>query len=235
MSLTLNKMFSQLDEEMQINSDDSVFDRRFYLDLIEQTRAVDLKNEYNRLRSVHPSIKQHICVPLELVDSYTCCDEVVSGCKVLRSTFPLPDTIELHQKDGIISIKPPLIVSKNINYVPYNRVASLGYDSVTSKLLYSFLYDGYLYLYSKEEKYKLIDKVVVTAIFSNPYAASQVSCDGADCLTYDDNYPLVEWMWESLTKPKLIQKLLAKQFLPKDENNNAQDDKTLLIQAKGKN
>ena len=223
MSLTINKMLGQIWEMYNLNSDDSNIDDRLIIDLIEQNRAVDLRNEYSRNRSIHPSVKQTFCLEMELVDSYTCCDGLLTGCLVLKSKTKLPDTIELHQKDGIISVKPADLFASQITHITLDRVPLVGNDDVSKLLTYSFIFKGYLYAFSKIKKKMLINKLEVTAVFSNPYETASLSCDSSHCLTYDDTYPLTEWMWQSLTMPKTMDNLRSKFMIPQDNNNNAKE------------
>jgi hypothetical protein len=94
-------------------------------------------------------------------------------------------------------------------------------------MLFSFLYLDHLYIISKNIKNLLIDSVDLTAIFRTPSIAGNYACATKDCFTLDNDYPILGWMWESLTKPKVMQQLLGQQFMVKDENNNAKDDKNI--------
>lgn len=219
-------MFGQLDIAMSINSDDSKFDYLYYLDLIEQNRAVDLRNEYNKLRSIHSSVVQKLCLEIEIVDSYICCDGLFTGCTLMKTKVKVPDTIELHQKDGIINVMPPDIKAASFIYTTMDRAKDVGNTLISANLIYAFTYDGYIWITSKKPNYKLIDKIIIQAVFTNPYKAGQLDCN--HCMTYDDNYPLTEWMWQSLTKGKVLQELIGSQYMPQDEVNNAKDDKTDL-------
>lgn len=223
-------MIGQLEEALGINSDDSVFDYRLYQDLINQQRVVDIRNEYNRVRTIPDSITQSIpCFEMEIVDATTCCGEVLSGCKILRSKVPLPIPIDFHQTDGILFIKPNKITSKPTIYVSIDRIPYISEDSLTANLLYSFIYNGYLYLYSKNSKYLLIDSVTIYGIFTDPFEAGKLGCHGEGCFDYSSEYPLSDWMWQTLTKPNVMANLMAKQFIKLDEDNNAKDDKTEQI------
>ena len=73
--LPLIDLQSQLDEALNTNSSDSVFDDLYYTDLINEQRALWLRNEYNKSRTIDPNIQQEIgCLEMELVDPHLCCD-----------------------------------------------------------------------------------------------------------------------------------------------------------------
>lgn len=224
--MTLGQMVGQIQMAIQSTTDDSIFDERYIIDLINNNREVALRNEYNRMRSVHPSTKQQICVPLELVDSATCCSGILTGCLVLRSTFRLPDTIELHQKDGILEILPTALMAKKINYTTIDRAPFVGRDALTSKMVFAFLYDGYLYIWSKDKKHLLMESVTVIAMFSDPIKAGNYACATKDCFTLESDYPVSATAWETLIKPQTINTLLRSLNLPIDNTNNGKDDQT---------
>jgi hypothetical protein len=221
--MTTNKMLGQVWEMLNQNSDDSIIDTRLILDIIEQNRAVDLRNEYSRLRSIHPSVKQVFCVDMELADSYTCCDGLLTGCSVLKSVSKIPDTIELHYKDGLISVKPADLFAKPLTHINIERVPTVGHDSIGESMIYSFMFKGYLYAFSRIPRKMLINKLEITAVFSNPIQAGELSCDNSHCFGYDDPYPITEWMWQSLTMPKTIDVLRRKFFTPFDNTNNGKE------------
>ncbi len=221
---TLRQYISQLNEALQINNDDSTFDTRYLIDLIEQQFQVDKRNEYNRTRSFDDTVFQIYCVDMEIVDASACCGEVLTDCKILRSVSKIPDTIELHHADGIQSIRTSGIINKPVNYINVEKIPFIGHDEITNKLLYAFMWNGYLYLYSKNSKYLLIDKTVIRAMFAKPYTVGQLECED-DCFTLDSPYPASDWMWQTLTKPNVLKELMLKQSNQIDTDNDAKDSK----------
>ena len=224
--LTLNKLYSQLEELLQINADDSSFDRRLFYDLICQARAVDIRNEYNKLRTFNPVVIQSLnCVELEIVDASLCCSGLITGCNVLRTKQQLPELIEFHQQSAIRSIKPNSIFGKNINLVEADRIPYLKTkDGINDNMIYAFIFNNYLYLYSLNEKYLLIDSITVSGIFTDPVVAAEFGCSSGNCLTDHDSFPIAQWMWESTTRVKVLNNLSIKFRTKPDLTNNALDD-----------
>ena len=124
--LTLNQMIGQIEEALNINSDDSNLSERYIIDLISQSRAFHLRNELNKFRTADDTVIQNLpCVELAVSDA-----TLVPGltlpteCRLLRSINRLPDTIELHHTDGIVSVgsvqfleipfKAPVNVKENL-------------------------------------------------------------------------------------------------------------------------
>ena len=225
--LTLNALHSQLDEELNINSVDSIFSNLYYTDLINSQRELWIRNEYNKNRSIDPNIQQELsCVELELVDPHNCCVDVPIGCKILRTKKQLPNSIEFYNRIGITSVGPTDITQKRYAIIDYNRVPYIGNSRFNKNTIYVFLYDKYLYVISKSELTILFKFITIRGVFSDPTEAGEfISCNGKPCWSPEEPYPLNQWMWEYML-PYIAQRLGKKQIVPLDKDNNAKDDKT---------
>lgn len=227
---TTRQYIGQVFENLNINSDDNVIDERLIIDLINNNFSVAKRNEYNRLRSIDDSAYQIIpCFEMEIVEANLCCGELITGCKILRSKERLPDVIELHQKDGIDFIKPNLLTAPNINYVTIDRIPYIKSDTISARLLYAFILDSYLYLYSANENYLLIDSVLIRAMFTDPFLAGSVGCNADSCFNLDSTYPGSEWMWQTLVKPQVINELMNRHMLARDNEPNGKDETEEII------
>jgi len=224
--LTLRDLHSQLDEMLNVNNSDSTFSTLYYTDLINEQRSLFIRNEYNKKREIDPNVQQEIpCLDLELVDPHNCCVEVPFGCKILRTVKPIPNTIEFHHSKGITSVGPVIITAKRFSLIDYKRVPYIGMGRTTSKTIYAFLYDNYIYVISKDPQVNLLEKIAIRGIFEDPTALSEFTdCSNNNaCWTYDSSYPLNQWMWAYM-KPQIMQTLLQKRQIPVDDNNNNDDD-----------
>jgi hypothetical protein len=224
--LTLIDLHSELDEELNINNSDSVFSTLFYTDLINTQRSLAVRNEYNKKRSIDPSVQQSFCLGLELVDEHNCCVEVPIGCKILRSVLPIPSAIELHQGPMITSVGPALITKKRFTLIEYSRVPHIGNGRTTGKTVYAFLYDNYIYVISKDPMVKLLKLITVRGVFEDPSTLKEfTNCDGSGspCWSPSSPYPMKQWMW-AYVKPQVVQQLLMKRQMPIDDNNDANDN-----------
>jgi len=224
--LTLRDLHSQLDEMLNVNNSDSVFDPLYYTDLINEQRSLFIRNEYNKKRAIDPNVQQEIpCLDLELVDPHNCCVEVPAGCKILRTVSKIPNTIEFHQSKGITSVGPVIITAKRFSLIDFSRVPYIGNGRTTQKTIYAFLYDNYIYIVSKDPAVNLLEKISIRGIFEDPTALEAfVNCStGNSCWSNDSPYPLNQWMWAYM-KPQIIQTLLQKRQIPVDDNGNNDDD-----------
>ncbi len=141
---SLNEITFSIWEKLrpEISDDDSVSQAQLRYD-VHNLRAQFIRNELNRLRTIHNDIKQTICVDLEKVDPSSCCD-IEIGCNfLLRSTVPLPDTIELHNRDGITWVGPVDKTQRPFSFIEHERVAWAGNGRYNENKIVAFMYDGY--------------------------------------------------------------------------------------------
>lgn len=224
--LPLVDLHSQLDEALNITNSDSIFDTRYYTDLINEQRSLFIRNEYNRTREIDPNVQQSYCEELELVSADNCpCTTIPIGCKILRTKNKVPNTIEFHHSKGITSVGPVVITAKRFNLIDYDRVPFVGEGRTTKNTIYAFLYDQYIYVISKDSMVSLIKKITIRGIFEDPTAIAEfLACSENNiCWTPNDPYPINQWMWAYL-KEQVLQQLLRKRSIPQDDSNNSQDD-----------
>jgi hypothetical protein len=225
---SLHDLHAQPDESLAINSIESSFSYEFYTDLINEQRSLWLRNEYNKNRSIDPYVVQTLgCVELEPVNPIDCCITVPTGCKVLRTVRPIPNTIEFFYTKGVVSVGSPDIVKARLSLIDYARIAFIGHGRTTSKTVYAFLYDGYMYLISKSPEYLMTKYITIRGIFEDPTTLGEfINCEtNQTCWKPSDPYPLNMWMW-SYIKPYILQQLMQKGIIQLDDANNAQDNKS---------
>ena len=226
--LTLEKMIGQFQEAINIDSDDSVFSDRFFIDLINQARAVYIRQDLNKNRTADPTIIQDLpCVEMELTEAHLCgCLDIPGDCKLLRSKNKIPDTIELNHTDGIVSVKPIHILQTPFSYVDYKRIPHIHYSRFTKNAVYAFLLDSYMYVYSPgQTHYGLMEKIHIRGIFEDPTEAGNFTDEcGDSCFTQASIYPVAAWMFEAAIKPHILKQMVVKTQFSDDKDNNADDD-----------
>jgi hypothetical protein len=226
--LSLQDLQAQIDEALAINSIESSYSYEFYTDLINEQRALWLRNEYNKNRSIDPYVLQDLkCVELIEVSPIDCCITVPSGCKVLRTKVKIPNTIELYFTKGIVTVGPADIMKPRFILIDYSRVPYVGNGRTTQKSIYAFLYDNYLYVTSKNPSASIMRYLTIKGIFEDPTSlGSFMDCTtNQSCWKPSDPYPINLWMWAYI-KPYILQQLIQKGGLPYDSSNNAQDQRS---------
>jgi hypothetical protein len=225
--LSMVDLRAQLDESLAINSVESSFSYEFYTDLINEQRALFLRNEYNKNRSIDPYVIQTLkCVAMELVSPIDCCIAVPSDCKIIRSVNEIPNTIELYYTKGISSVGPVDITLPRYILIDFSRVPYAGNGRSNRNAIYAFLYNKHLYLISKNPNVNLISNITISGIFEDPTSLGDfIDCSGNTCYSNDDPYPINLWMW-AYVKSLVLQQLMQKGMFTPDDSNNAEDGKT---------
>lgn len=227
--VTLNKLVYDLWEIIRPNiSDDDSFDKRQLEFWVHNQRALWLRNELNKNRTIDDNVIQDLgCVELEVTDRAECC-ELSSGCKVLRTKLTLPNTIELHNKTGITRVAPINKLDVPFSFVSYERAIHSGNGRFNSKHIFAFLLNDRVYLTSKDPQLaKYITHINIRGVFEDPTEASNFShCDGTSCYTKDSKYPVNRWMIDYMKEAILKLNIAASLQAVTDNTNNAKADNT---------
>jgi hypothetical protein len=210
-----------------INSDDSTLDRRLIESIINEERALMIRRELNKNRSIDDNLIQDLgCVEMDLSPpaSQDCCD-VPPGCKILRSVKQIPNAIELYQDKMITRVAPKDLTLPAFHLLELDAVPYFGNGRFNKNQIGVFVRNNYIFLISKREIDKLIDTITVQGVWEDPREAARfTTCDNQPCWTPDSKYPLNTWMWADPIKQRVLEKLRSRLALPRDESNNSQDN-----------
>ena len=234
--MTLNELISELrliirGQELY---DDDELDDRLLKQWVHNQRALWIRNETNKNHSIDDQIIQKACIPLEIADRSDCPVQVTQY-DVLRSTLPIPKTIELHQSDGIIRISPVDQLALDFSYVPIERAKVAGNGRFNKTLVFSYRYHSYLYVHSqKSSNYaRYLRFLMVYALWEDPVALAQFNhIDGTPCYSDTDDYPLNSWMWNYIKGAILRTEFDLLVAAPEDKVNDADDKPTSDVERK---
>lgn len=191
---------------------------------IKNQRALLVRNEVNKNRTIDADILQTVCSDLEEVDSSICCG-IELGCPILRTKTKIPKTVELHFKEAITRVGPVNIKGKPFSYISYDRVPWAANGRFNTKLIYAFLHDEYIYVYSKDPKYLSLKTISFRGIFEDPEEVRNFKdCDGVPCYSDDDPYPIKTWMLPAIKELILNGNLKLQsqaEYAQADVDNNA--------------
>ena len=222
-----NELTYDVREGIKEYTDDSEVDDRYIMYLYGIKRAKYLRQDLNNAQKTNDnSIQQTFCIGLEEVSINEC--NIQYDCDtILRTKKPIPIPIELHTKVAINRVKPTKRISIPFSFISKERASYVG-DSPYSKSIYAFIdTDNYIYLYSKNEAYKLIECLSVTGVFADPLSLSSYcdSCEGCDSECYDeenDEYPL-QPHYIDLIREEIVMEYLKKLNIPTDKTNDGED------------
>ena len=222
--MTLNELTYSIFETIRSEiSDDDNIDIRQIRDDIHKQRALWLRNELNKNRTIHPDIQQDLgCVDMELTDNAECC-EITTGCNILRSVEILPRPLELHNKEAITRVGPVNKMNKPFSLVPYERAIYSGNGKFNYNKIFAFYLNWRIYITGKDPIINTIEKIHVRGVFENPEEAGKfVDCDNKPCFTADSEYPIMEWL-RPYIETEIIKKYIPQYNYPSDAGNDNND------------
>ena len=205
--------------------DDAYYTEEHIIFLASKMRALLLDRKYKNSRNqtytpMSDENTQEICLDLEPMDM------APAGCSGmwLHSVKEIPDIINV--SDAKLSTVSDMIQSA-VTFIPSERMPYVGYNKWLQKILYaSKSNDGHLYITGNNPQFMYLEKVRMTAVFSDPVKAAELSCDGnggGKCNILEMEFPL-----ESALVPSCIeltvQELMGSRYAPQDKTNNAKDD-----------
>ena len=207
----------------QISDDDSLDERKFRKWIHDQ-RALQLRNELNKNRTIDDAIIQDLgCVALERVDAGSCCDNPV-GLTVVRTVLELPVTIERHNEPTITRVGPLNRMSRPFSIVPYSRVPFITSGKFTKLVLCATLLNKHVYIIgdSSNPVFKGIEFANIRGVFENPEDVERfTTCDGVSCFNSNSPYPINRWMLPYLKNAILQADLKMLVTTPSDTTNDS--------------
>ena len=228
--MTLNEgTYKILEVLNRTKSDDSDIDEREIKFAIHNQRALWLRNELNKNRTIDPNVIQDLgCVQLEVADTAECCD-ITTGCSILRTTLEIPNTIELHNETALW-VSPVDKLNYPFSFVSYDRAKWVGNGTFSQNNIFAFLNNSRIYIISGNDEHKYMKYINIRGVFENPTEAGRFSdCTGSACYTDTDEYPLNRWMWTYI-QMEVIKEMLPKLLqMPSDNSNDAKSNPKPIV------
>jgi len=213
-------------EGLKKYTDDSELDDRYIGYLLNAKRAKYLNQKLNQLgRNFNNIVLQTFCLETEVVSANECglgfeCDNMV------RTKKPIPETIQLIDKDAIERISPSNRLSQKFNMIPREK-APHYLNSPYSHKIKAFIHnDGHIYFISS--KMIFLECVTVSGVFFNPLDLQNYkdccNCDDSNkCFDLDvTDYPLQSELLD-LVRLEVIKELAGLDNIPEDKDNDAEN------------
>lgn len=224
--VTLNQLAYDLLELVRPNiADDEAIDLRQVKFWIHNQRALWLRNELNRFRTIDDNIIQDLgCVELEVADRSTCADLPID-CDILRTKKEIPNTIELHNKTALTRIGPLDKTMAPYSIVEYNRAIFSGNGRFNRQQIFAFLLNNRVYLkispLNKDGKY--LEYLNIRGVFETPTdVAGFNDPEGVPCYTDNTKYPVNRWMIDYMKDAIVKSNLILEQQAIGDTVNDSQ-------------
>lgn len=226
--MTYNEIAFDILEILKGNqiSDDNDISLEQILYHVNNQRALFLRNEYNKPGR---KIDQHLvsdlgCLKLIEVDAAECCS-VEIGCTALRTEKKIPALLELHSGTALQRVGPV-----NKLAAPYSVTSGTvshyrTYNKYTGNDIQAVFLNDYIYLILPKPQDQAIEYINARVVIANPIDLLDFKCDstGTACFSYDDEYPINNWMIPYM-KEQILQQFGMSLQVPKDNDNNAKDN-----------
>lgn len=223
--MTLNELAYKILEDLRrTHSDDSDIDIREVKFAINTQRALWLRNELNKNRTIDPTVIQTLgCAELEVSNTSDDCCDIDSGCSIMRTKLVIPSAVELHNEPAIW-VNPVDKLNLPFSFVSYERAKYVGNGTFNTNNIFAFLSNSRIYLVSKNEDVKYMKYITIRGVFEDPSEAGRfTNCSGEACYTDDSTYPLKSWMFNYIEN-EVVKMLSMRLQLPADDTNNAKSD-----------
>lgn len=222
-------------DELKGVSDDFTFTEEHIIILLDNYRALLLKQRYSDIKKQIPeSNYQTIC--LDLIEVPAISGEPCEGGSYLRSSKKLPFLMKI----GVSKVYPIDYYQGEISYISRDRMRYVGYNRFLKNIIYcSIAPDNYLYFKSCNPQFLHLSKVRFTGIFQNPREAFKLQCQEEDdnsyiCDILDSNFPIEEALVPTLVE-LIVKELSRAIYKLNDDINNANDDLSDLAQFIARN
>jgi len=232
--MTIRQAINQLRLDIRrqkLYDDDQLDDRLLKAWVIDQ-RALWLRNEMNKPRSVDEQIIQTIgCLPLEVADKSSC-PAYLTDYHILQTTTDIPKTIELNNGDGIIEVGYVDRMAYPTSYVTLQRLRFAGNGKFNSNIIHTARY-GQRFLVKSTgpmSHANYLRYLRIRGVFEDPEAlANFTHVSGDPCYSDDDDFPMNRWMWNYIKEA--IKQANFKELVtaPTDEINDASENLTAAI------
>lgn len=224
MSLTLNEIaYSILESIRPIIVDDDDIDLREIKYEIHNQRALWLRNELNKNRTIDDNVVQDLgCIELELV-SPSVCPEIDLCNRILRTTVDIPVAIELHNTTAITRVASIDQTQSPFSFVPYSQAIWSGNGRFNKDRFFAFLLNNRMYVIGNKDnpKINMLTNLNIRGVFEDPTEASKFTqVNGQPCYSDDDKYPVNRWMVNYI-KGEVVKQFAAQIQLPADAGNDA--------------
>lgn len=206
-------------------SDDENISHRQVGFWIDNTRALLIRRDLEKGRSVNPELVQTICSEVIQVDAAECgC--LTAGCIVYRTATKIPNAIEIYHKNLILRVGPAVVGSTPFSFISYERAQFANNNRYTKHIIKAFFHNGYIYLIGESSKLKFLKHISIDLVMEYPEEASDfISCSsGGPCYTDDSEYPIAAWMIEPLKEMVFNLNVKLAASAPSDNNGNAEHD-----------
>jgi hypothetical protein len=169
---------------------------RMLLRLIDEFRAVGIKNSYNENKEIDRRIVQTLSgIELKVTD-ISDVPFISTTSRILKTVVPIPAPVKLSHRDLVIAVRNAKILSEPYNYISKDAAIYAGNGRYNRNDVFTFLYDNYLYvkLNPNNPKLRLLTHISIELVCETPTECIPFQYnDYFDYREYE--YPLTDVLW----------------------------------------
>lgn len=210
-------------DELKLQSDDTNYTTDHIVFLANKTRALLLPTMIKSgLLQISEALMQELCldmIPTDKLPGSPCMG------KMLVSTESIPLIMPLGDLNIITKLYHPDYPFIEFTFIDFSRAKHVGRNKYLETINYvTILPDLRLAVISNNPQTLYLKNLRIKAIFNDPTAALELSCDKDDvCDSLDMSFPGDDILVAAVVK-QLVQDLSSVAYLPKDVINNSTDD-----------
>lgn len=215
--------------------DDDKLDDRLMKHWVHNQRALWIRNELNKNRTIDEQIIQTLPAECLVIADRSECPNAVTGYSVLQTGSDIPKTIEVNNADGIIEVGPVDRIARPFCFVNVYHARWCGNGRWNRNMICAFRWGNRIMLVSKDMQsgsfLKYLRYLRVRGVFENPEdVAEHKHLDGTACYnTATDDYPMNRWMWNYIRDQITKDNFQLITSAPTDKVNDASE--TLKVSA----
>ena len=206
-------------------SDDSRLSDRHIYHILKYLRAKKVKEKADKSHQLSPFLYQAVdCFPMELAEPQDCgC--IITGCKVLKSTYELPTVITARNR---ILLNVYTLLGEKIDYLDKSRVKRLHLTRTMKDKRFWYLHNNYLIVVDPDN---MLENVSIEGIFQDPMDLMNISSCAANnnsCYDpYTEDFAMPDEISQEVYAMSYTELYKIMMMLPQDLTSNAADDTVL--------
>jgi len=185
--MLLRDYISEIRQSLPIDKEN--ISDRLIVELINQYRAIQIKNTYNNTIRVPNELTQDLILSMNVSNQSLA--NYNTNMVILESDEEVPNIINLTNKHLITNLSIPAVLGQNINYVNKQHAKYAGNGRFNDKSVFSFIDNNKLFikLQKANPNIKLITNVHLEAVFENPTELYDYWWN------WDNEYPITKTLW----------------------------------------
>lgn len=232
--MTALELIYAVREQLKEYVDDTRFTNDYLLYQINLKRQAFIQQKYNNVRRpVNEQLVQTFIVDLEEIDASDSPSVTPVEDTIMRSTNPLPQMITLSHRNMMERVAREGKIDRPFNIVTRQRFIYSGVGDYEEDQVFATLdNNNYLYLKSRKNTEFAWEKVSVSAVLESPLDELNFESINSGKNMSNFVYPISGDI-ATVVIETVVAELARVKMLPADQENNSNDDATILNDGNG--